>query len=118
VWRKGKTMCSYSDWDKGYQLQLLCRDATEGRRIVEQILDIQNDTPEWSYFNTTNNAEPSQAFPTIPNIDRAYGANRRQPRRRPIADIRFQFAQLHVLGVPTPLTLVDRTSTFPNPLVS
>jgi hypothetical protein len=30
VWRKGKESSSYADWDKGYQLQLLVRDKTEG----------------------------------------------------------------------------------------
>lgn len=118
VWKKGKVMCSYSDWEKGYQLQLLCRNETEGRRVVEQVLDIQNDSPEWSYFNIKENAEPSTAFPTIPDRDRAYGETRRQPRRRPIADVRFQLAKMDVVGVPAPIILVDRSGTYPNPLVS
>jgi hypothetical protein len=117
VWKKGKVMCSYTDWEKGYQLQLLCRNEAEGRRIVEQILDIQTDSPDWSRLNITENGEPTQAYPTIPDRDRAYGENRRQPRRRPIADVRFQTALLHVLGVPAPITLVDRTRIYVNPLV-
>lgn len=116
VWKKGKLMCSYSDWDKGYQLQLLCKTESEGRRVVEQVLDIQNDTPEWAYFNVKENAEPSQSFPTVPPNERAYGKIRRQPRRRPIADVRFQTAYLHVIGVPNPVILVDRSGTYPNPL--
>jgi hypothetical protein len=118
VWRKGKKMCTYSDWDKGYQLQLLCRDVTEGRRVVEQVLDIQNDTPEWSYFNVNENAEPAEAFPTLPDRDRSFGEIRRQPRRRPTADVRFRVAQLHVIGVPEPVILVDRSGLYPNPLVT
>lgn len=118
VWKKGKIMCSYTDWDKGYQLQLLCRNEAEGRRVVEQVLDIQNDTPEWSFLNIKENAEPTQAFPTIPETDRAYGKLRRQPRRRPIADVRFQTGFLHVIGVPAPVILVDRSRTYPTPLVS
>lgn len=118
VWKKGKLMCTYTDWEKGYQLQLLCRTEAEGRRVVEQVLDIQQDSPDWQYFNTKENAEPSQAFPTIPETDRIYGATRRQPRRRPIADVRFQMALMHVIGVPAPVPLVDRSGTYPNPLVS
>lgn len=117
VWKKGKVMCTYTEWEKGYQLQLLCRNESEGRRVTEQVLDIQNDSPEWSFFNVKENAEPSQAYPTVPDRDRAYGEIRRQPRRRPIADVRFQLAQLHVIGVPAPIILVDRTGTFPRPLV-
>lgn len=118
VWKKGKVMCSYADWDKGYQLQLLCRNELEGRRIVEQVLDIQNDSPDWSRLNVTENAEPTQAYPTIPPLDRAYGETRRQPRRRPIADVRFQVARLDVLGVPAPIILVDRSGIYPKALVA
>lgn len=118
VWKKGKVMCTYSDWPKGYQLQLLCRNEAEGRRVVEQVLDIQNDSPEWSYFNIKENAEPAQAFPTIPSVERIYGDNRKQPRRRPIADVRFQSALLHIAGVANPQVLVDRSGIYPKPLVS
>ena len=118
VWKKGKIMCSYTDWEKGYQLQLLCRTEAEGRRVVEQMLDIQNDSPDWSRLNITENAEPTQSYPTIPDLDRAYGKNRRQPRRRPIADVRFKTALLHVLGVPEPIILVDRSGIYPTALVS
>ncbi|MFG6105225.1 hypothetical protein U2F10_23410 [Leptothoe sp. EHU-05/26/07-4] len=86
--------------------------------MTEAVLDIQNDTPEWSYFNEKVNAEPAAAFPTIPDIDQAYGKSRRQPRRRPVADVRFQYASLEVLGVPNPIILVDRTGILPAPLVS
>ena len=118
VWKKGKNMYTYSDWDKGYQLQLLCRTEAEGRRVTEAVLDIQNDTPEWAYFNEKVNSEPAEAFPTIPDIDLVYGQSRRQPRRRPVADVRFQYASLEVLGVPNPIILVDRTGVLPTPLVS
>lgn len=118
VWKKGKLMCTYTDWEKGYQLQLLSRSEAEGRRVVEQVLDIQQDSPDWSYFNTKENAEPSQAFPTVPGRERVYGELRRQPRRRPIAEVRFQMALLHVIGVPAPVVLTDRSGTYPNPLVS
>lgn len=111
-------MCTYTDWEKGYQLQLLSRSEAEGRRVVEQVLDIQQDSPDWSYFNTKENAEPSQAFPTVPGRERVYGELRRQPRRRPIAEVRFQMALLHVIGVPAPVVLTDRSGTYPNPLVS
>ncbi len=112
VWKKGKLMCSYSDWSKGYQLQLLCRNVAEGRRVVEQVLDIQNDTPDWSFFNSEENEQPTIAYPTIPERVRIYGENRRLPRRRPIADVRFQFARLFISGVPNPIILADRTRLF------
>ncbi|MBE9065132.1 hypothetical protein IQ260_00500 [Leptolyngbya cf. ectocarpi LEGE 11479] len=118
VWKKGKNMYSYSDWPNGYQLQLLCRTDTEARRIVDAVLDVQSHVPDWSYFNEKINAEPASAFPIIPDIDRAYGEQRRQPRRRPVADVRFQYATLEVLGVANPVVLVDRSGVLPTALVS
>ena len=112
VWRKGKLMCSYSDWAKGYQLQLLCKTVAEGKRVVEQVLDIQNDTPNWTYFNTEENEEPLEAYPTIPEKARIYEQTRRLPRRRPIANVRFQYARLKINGVPKPIILADRSGLF------
>lgn len=118
VWKKGKLLCSYSDWDKGYQLQLLVRNEAEGRRLVEQVLDIQGHTPEWEFFNIVNNAEPAQAFPTVPPKETILGKSYRLPRRRPIADVRFQFAQLKLAGLPQPVFLYDRSGRYDNALVT
>lgn len=118
VWRKGRESCSYSDWSKGYQLQLLCRSEAEGRRVTEQILDIQQDSPDWAYFNHEVNGEPAQAFPAVPSLERVYGKSRRLSRIRPVADVRFQWAKLLVHGLQNPIILVDRSGTLLNPLAS
>ena len=34
-WRKGKVMCSYTDWEQGYQLQLLCKTVAEAKKSGE-----------------------------------------------------------------------------------
>jgi len=117
VWRKGKELFSYTDWDKGYQLQLLARNKTEGKRIVEQVLDIQQHNPDWEFFNRTENEEPSTAFPTLPPTETILSKRRRLPRRRPIADVRFQYATLKVAGLPNEICLFDRSGRFPTALV-
>lgn len=118
VWRKGKTMASYTDWNRGYQLQLLVRDEAEAKRVIEQVLDVQQHTPDWKFLNIGKNEEPSQAFPTLPPNQVILGKSRRLPRKRPIADVRFQYASLDVWGIPTPIILVDRSGRFSNPLAS
>ncbi|WNZ28179.1 hypothetical protein HJG54_35285 (plasmid) [Leptolyngbya sp. NK1-12] len=118
VWRKGKLMCSYTDRARGYQLQLLCRDKAEGKRVIEQVLDIQNHAPDWKYLNVSENDQPTARFPTLPPTDFIYGKNRRLPRQRPIADVRFQYAVLHIHGVNPPIVLVDRSGIFRNPLAT
>lgn len=116
VWRKGRTMCSYTDWDKGYQLQLLCRNEAEGRRVVEQVLDIQSDTPDWQFFQIKENAEPSQAYPTIPPRETILGKSQRTLRRRPVADVRYQYSTLKIAGVARRVVLHDRSYRFRNAL--
>lgn len=116
-WKKGKFMCSYTDRKKGYQLQLLCRNAAEGRRVIEQVLDVQNHTPNWALMNVSENQEPAERHPTLPPMKQILGKSRRLPRSRPVADVRFQYATLHVWGVPTPTVLIDRSGTHLNPLV-
>lgn len=118
IWRKGKNMASYADWGKGYALQLLTRSKVEGRELIGKVLDIQNDTPNWAKMNYSENEEPMEAYPTVPELDLIYGKTRRRPRRRPVADCRFQYALLHIQSVPNPIVLYDRTGIYPTALVA
>lgn len=117
VWRKGRIMCAYSDWERGYQLQILARTKAEGKRVIEQVLDIQSHSPDWENLSVGENDQPSSAYPIVPPTERILGKTRKLPRRRPSADVRFQYATLHLAGVNNPYCLVDRSLSFPNPLV-
>lgn len=112
IWRKGKDMATYTDWAKGYQLQILTRSDAEAREVIAKVLDVQNDAPNWAKLNYSENAEPMTAYPTIPPQDTIYGELRRTPRRRPVADVRFQYALLHIHGVAAPIVLYDRSYTY------
>lgn len=116
-WHKGKGMFSYSDWDKGYQLQLLCYSKSEGRRIVEQVLDVQGHSPDWENAQWSESEQPSESYPTIPPSETILGKRRKLPRRRPTAQVRFQFATMMVSGLASPVVLYDRSGRYRNPLV-
>ncbi|MBE9157696.1 hypothetical protein IQ265_12790 [Nodosilinea sp. LEGE 06152] len=118
IWRKGKVTVSYTDKSKGYQLCLYCRTEAEGIQLVNQVLDINTDAYDADKCNVKENKAPAAAFPTIPPLDYIYGDSRRLPRKRPIADVRFQYALLHVWGLRHPIPLVDRTSLWPSALVA
>jgi hypothetical protein len=118
VWRRGKGMFPYNDWDLGYRLQIIARDETEAKRVVSQVLRIQGHTPNWSKLGINKNAEEMEAYPTIPEYITILGERVRLPRKRPIGDIKFQYAVLHVHGKVKPICLVDRTGTFPQPVAS
>lgn len=118
VWRKGRIMCSYTDWNKGYQLQILCRTEADGRNVVERVLDIQNDTIDTAKLAYNENQNEAAAYPVIPPNERIYGEIRRTARKRPLADVRFQYAVLHIHGLQNGIPLVDRTGLYPSALVS
>ncbi len=118
VWRKGKVRCNYADKETPYFFQILSRDIAQGKRVIEQVLDIQTDTPNWKYLNISENSEPSQAFPTIPPTESILGKSKRLPRNRPIADVRFTRAECHIYGVPKAVILFDRTKLYSKALVS
>lgn len=118
IWRKGRTMVTYTEWAKGYQLQLLCRSDTEGRSSINQVLDIQNDTPDWKHCNVSENEAAGSAYPPVPELDQVYGRARRMPRRRPVADVRFQYAVLNIHGLQNPVVLYDRSGVWSDALVS
>lgn len=118
VWRKGRVMCSYTDRERGYKLQILARDDTYARQLIERVLDIQNHTPDWSRLNVSANQNEAAAYPPIPGNELIYGESRRLPRRRPVADVRFQASYLNIWGLTNPQVLYDRTGIYPSALAS
>lgn len=115
IWKKGRVKVVYLDKEKGYDFRLLVTSETEGRRIVEQVLDIQNHSPDWQNLSI---AESRANFPIIPPNHLVYGKQRRKPRRRPRADVHFKFAELHLHGLPNPIILVDRTGIYRHALLT
>lgn len=118
VWRRGKDLASYFDKSKGYQFKILCRNQTEGKRVIEQVLDIQSHTPDWKNLNFSQNLEPAEAFPTIPRTQTILGKSTKLPRKRPIAEVNFRYALLHLHGLEKSICLVDRSGIFNNALIA
>jgi len=116
TWKKGRETWAYYDDSRGYRLRLLAWNETEAKKVIEQVLDVQGHTPDWEAYlsRTTKN----RAFPTIPGMHFIYGKQRRKPRDRPIAYVRFRYAELKVWGMVHAVTLVDKTGTRRNPLIA
>lgn len=116
VWNKGKILYSYTDWDRGYQFQLLCPSISEAKRIVEQVLDIRGFSPDWELLNIVTNADPTKAYPVKSKKQVILGKSVPLPNRRPSAKVVFQHALLNLHGLPDPICLVDRSNQFLNPI--
>jgi hypothetical protein len=117
-WHRGKGMFTYSDMEKGYNFQLLVFDKAEGRKIVEQVLDIQSHTPDWKNSFYKENEEPLEAYPNIPPTKIVYGKSRKGIRKRPICFLYFRSAFLHIEGVQKPIVLYDKTNYYKKALLS
>jgi hypothetical protein len=116
-WKRGKELFSYIDQSKGYYFQLLCFSTTEAKKVIEQVLDIRGHTPNWKLLNSKTNAEPVGAYPTIPVSKTILGKSYKQPRRRPVGNVYFTHAVLHIHGKPNPVVLVDSDKRYPESVV-
>lgn len=118
VWRKGKFLISYTDKPNGYQLQLLVRDKSEAKRIIGDCLEMTGTSVDWEKMNTIENESAASRYPVLPPQQTIYGKMKRLPRARPVGDVVFQYAILHVWGIPEPIILVDRSGLSQNPLAA
>lgn len=115
TWKKGREVWSYRDPSKGYLIRLLAWNETEAKKVIEQVLDIQSHTPNWEKH--LDGTTKKKTFKTVPGSSRIYGKVRREARERPIATVRFRYAELKLHGLPNDVQLVDRTGFRHNPLV-
>jgi len=118
IWRKGRLMCTYTENERGYKLQVYARTEADARDLITRVLDIQNHSPNWERMNVSENQNAATAYPTIPSNQRIYGEQRRLPRKRPVANVRFQASYLNIWGLTNPITLYDRTGIYPSALAS
>jgi hypothetical protein len=114
-WQKGRLKLSYRDLARGYQLIVTPASEAGGKEVINKILDIQGHSLDELNLTTS---KLGQNPPTIPANKFVYGKSRRMPRKRPVGWVRFQYAELHIWGLPKAIVLVDRTGRKANPLVS
>lgn len=109
VWHKGKRMLSYTDWDNGYQFQILCNKKESGKALIEQILDLRGKSPDWKNANYITCDQELKKYPSRPEHEIILGKSRRLPERRPVVDVEFAYATLFLYGLNHPIILYDRT---------
>jgi hypothetical protein len=114
-WRKGRMVLSYKDVEHGYNFFLHAYSETEGREVLNKILDLQNDTIN---LNMLRINELAAAPPIVPPTQTILGKPRRLPRRRPVGYVRFIYADVNIWGIPNAICLVDRSGRRRNALIS
>ena len=117
LWKKGKDLASYVDKNNGYQLQLLVRSKADAKELIDKVLACNSDNPDWKYLSYKESDAPTEAYPILPGNMTVLGEIIKEPRVRPIATVRFQYAYCSLWGKNTPITLYDRSFRFIDALV-
>jgi hypothetical protein len=115
--KRGKYLASYIDQVKGHHFQIYAFDETNAKKVIQHVLEIRGQTPDWKLLNLKTNAEPTQSYPTIPQTKQILGKARKQPRKRPVGIVRFAYAVAHLYGMPEPLVLYDPDKRYTTSLV-
>ena len=118
VWKKGKTLYSYYDKPKGHKFKILAKTQTNAVEIVQKLLSITNEAYQPDLLKVNEAINPSIAYPTIPGNQTILGKVHKKPRKRPIADVRFQYASIKIHGLPKPIILVDKTGYWSEAIIS
>jgi hypothetical protein len=113
IWNKGKDMATYIETSRGYDFKLLCRTKEHAKAVVNKVLDIQGHSPNWENFNYKENEAKNTAFPVTPPNIRILGKTKKTPVRRPNVDVIFRRADVHIWGLPEPITLISLDTVDP-----
>lgn len=95
TWDKGIYYYYYRDYEKGYDLRLLCKSKAEGQRVTKAVLAIQGHPFKDDFEDFVENSRP---YPMSPGTQRVYGQTVKKPVKRPRVEVRFRYAQLLLHG--------------------
>lgn len=116
--KRGKELYTYKDEEKGYNFQLYTWSKLEAKEVINKIMDIFTDTPDWKQLFHHISEEPSSAFPTVAGTLNILGETEKLPAKRRIGHVRFQRCDCRIWGKTKPVTLVDRTGKTFDSLVA
>ncbi len=117
VWKKGRIMVTYNNWEEGVAWQILSLNATEGERVIKQLLKVQGSTFNDKYMNVNENAAPLEKYPSNPGSQSILGELTKKPRQRPLANVVFRYATLSIHGTSRPEHLYDTTNRLVDTVV-
>lgn len=106
TWGKGTTKVTYHDATHGYDFRLLVPSESEAVRVIQQVMEIQGHSFDETLVNVSSSRK---AFTNIPPMVEIYGKNVRGKRRRPVATVRFRYAEMAIDGLAHSISLVDLT---------
>ncbi len=117
VWRKGKNLYTYVDKARGHRFKILTRNEADALEIVRKLLDIAQDPYDDSFLRFNGATNSSAAFPNVPANQTILGKTYKEPRKRPLAEVRFMYASIKIHGLPKPIILVDKSGYWSEAII-
>ena len=110
LWSRGKDLASYTDFQRGYSLQICSPDKNSAKDLIKKVLKINEHEFQPENMNYKVNESPETKYPQSSKTKRVYDKNYPQPVARRVTKVRFRYAILHLHGLPRPLVLADLTN--------
>lgn len=110
---KGSKKAHYRDKQKGYEFILAVPDITEAKRVIEAVLDLKGDTPNWKLLNLSD--KPDETFNVVESM-RVMSKTVRTVQR-PSTRVYFNYAIAKVPPLPEDFPLVDISARYWNALI-
>ena len=108
---KGRTCWTYWDDEKGYRFTVYVQTEADAKNLISQVIGLQDtEAPDWD--NRLREHKDNVNY-NLPGTIRVMGETKQKPKRRPIATVKFSYAELFIPGLTQPIVLVDRTGTKP-----
>lgn len=106
----GKDSYSYTNPKQGVRLQqMYLKDVSQARSLVEQILDLNGESPKWELLVLHASVSPETAYPETPDKYLVAGTSVRLPQRRPLGRVSFAHALIKFPGIPSFKVLCKKT---------
>lgn len=105
VYTKGRIQYTYVDKTKGYYFQINANSESDAKEVIRTAINIQDaGEPDWD--NNFRQHIDTKNYNT-PGTVTVMGETKRKPKKRPIATVKFAYAELFIPGTTKPLVLVD-----------
>jgi hypothetical protein len=107
----GKGRLSFTYWDNrlGYRFQVFASSEVEAKSIISAMIELQDsDVPDWDKNLRETTTKVNYDTPGTVSV---LGEVVKKPKKRPIATVKFAWAEFFIPGTTKPLVLVDATGT-------
>ncbi|TYQ29967.1 hypothetical protein [Pseudanabaena sp. UWO310] len=118
IWQKGKGNLSYSDPEKGYNIQILYDTREGGLEVLTKVLSLRDHEVESKRITFNDNEAPTEAFPDTQQTVQRLEKSVKTRVRRPVCTVKLRAAFLYIDSLIKPEVLYDNSGYYPNPYVT